>query len=68
MLFRSSTRKLNIDNAGDQAMKTFYQESLREEQAIDNNKVARVYSEAGVALPELVLKRLGMCRHFTGRS
>lgn len=55
---QSSIRKLNMDNAGDQAMQTFYQESLREEQTIDNNNVARVYSEAGVALPELVLKRL----------
>jgi uncharacterized protein YydD (DUF2326 family) len=61
---QSSIRKLNIDIAGDQAMKTFYQESLREEQAIDNSKIARVYSEAGVALPELVLKRLGDVQTF----
>lgn len=55
---QSSTRKLNIDNAGDQAMHSFYEDSLREEQTVDNNKVAKLYSEAGVTLPELVLKRL----------
>ncbi len=55
---QSSIRKLNIDNASDQAMHSFYEDSLREEQAVDNDKVARLYSESGVTLPELVLKRL----------
>jgi uncharacterized protein YydD (DUF2326 family) len=55
---QSSIRKLNIENAGDQAMRSFYEESLREEQTADNNKVAKLYSEAGVTLPELILKRL----------
>ena len=62
--FQSSIRKLNIENAGDQSMHTFYQESLREEQVVDNSKVARVYSEAGVTLPELVLKRLDDVQTF----
>jgi uncharacterized protein YydD (DUF2326 family) len=39
-------------------MHTFYNESLREGQPADNRKVTRVYAEAGVALPELVIKRL----------
>jgi uncharacterized protein YydD (DUF2326 family) len=45
-------------------MHTFYEESLREEQTVDNSKVTRVYSEAGVTLPELVIKRLDDVQAF----
>jgi uncharacterized protein YydD (DUF2326 family) len=63
-VLQSSIRKLNGDNAGDQAMHTFYEESLWQEEAVDNSKVARIYSEAGVTLPELVLKRLDDVQTF----
>jgi uncharacterized protein YydD (DUF2326 family) len=63
-VLQSGIRKLNIENAGDQSMHTFYQESLREEQTVDNSKVTRVYSEAGVTLPELVVKRLDDVQAF----
>lgn len=55
---QSSIRQLNVDNAADQAMLTFYEGSLKEEQPADNSKVSRMYSEAGVTLPQIVTRRL----------
>jgi uncharacterized protein YydD (DUF2326 family) len=39
-------------------MRTFYEESLQDEQSADDNQLARLYSEAGIALPNLVVKRI----------
>lgn len=61
---QSSIRHLNIENSSDQAMLSFYKESLQEEQAADNSKVARVYAEAGVTLPDFVFKRLEDVQSF----
>src|SRR6202167_106383 len=61
---QSTIRKLNTDNTGDQSMLTFYEESLMEEAGADNDQLVRLYSEAGVTLPDSVLKRFEDVQSF----
>jgi uncharacterized protein YydD (DUF2326 family) len=63
-VIQSTIRRLNIENAGDQAMLSFYEESIIEEQAADNTKLTRIYDEIGLSMPELVVKRIDDVQAF----
>ena len=51
-------RRLNQENATDQAMLSFYQDSLIQENPPETQKLAQLYYEAGVGWPGAVQKRL----------
>jgi len=55
---QSAIRQLNQENTTDQAMLSFYQESLVQESPPEAAKLVRVYQEAGVGWPDMVRKRL----------
>jgi uncharacterized protein YydD (DUF2326 family) len=57
-LLQSAIRQLNQENVTDQAMLSFYQESLVEERPPEAEKLAEMYQEAGVGWPAGVRKRL----------
>lgn len=57
-LLQSAIRQLNQENATDQAMLSFYQESLVQERPPDGSRLAEVYREVGVGWPDAVRKRL----------
>jgi len=61
---QSAIRELNQENATDQAMLSFYQDSLVQEQPAESDKLAKVYREAGVGWPEGVKKRLADVQAF----
>ena len=64
---QSTIRHLNQENATDQAMLTFYQESLVQEQPPESDRLTKVYREAGVAWPDGVKKRLEDVQAFHER-
>jgi uncharacterized protein YydD (DUF2326 family) len=55
---QSAVRQLNQENATDQAMLSFYQESLLQEHPPEADKLADVYKEVGVAWPDGVRRRI----------
>ena len=55
---QSAIRKLNQENTTDTAMLSFYQESVAQERPPEEDKLARIYLEAGVGWPNGVRKRL----------
>ncbi|HUY14051.1 MAG TPA: DUF2326 domain-containing protein [Terriglobia bacterium] len=55
---QSAIRGLNQENVTDQAMFSFYQESLVGERPPEAEKLAKMYQEAGVGWPDGVRKRL----------
>jgi uncharacterized protein YydD (DUF2326 family) len=57
-LLQSAIRQLNQENTTDQAMLSFYQESVVQERPPEADKLAKVYQEAGVGWPDAVRKRL----------
>ena len=63
-VLQSIIRRLNQENATDQAMLSFYQESLVQERPPESDKLARVYQEAGVDWPGGVRKRLEEVQAF----
>lgn len=64
---QNAIRELNQENATDQAMLSFYQESLIDEQPAESDKLAKVYREAGVGWPEGIKKRLEDVQAFHDR-
>ena len=64
---QSTIRQLNQENASDQAMLSFYQESLVQERPAESEKLAKVYREAGVGWPEGIKKRLEDVQAFHDR-
>ncbi len=63
-LLQSAIRRLNQENVTDQAMLSFYQESLVEERPPEAEKLAKMYQEAGVGWPDGVQKRLDDVQAF----
>jgi uncharacterized protein YydD (DUF2326 family) len=57
-------RRLNQENATDQAMLSFYQDSLVQESPPETEKLALIYQEAGVGWPGGVQKRLEDVQSF----
>lgn len=55
---QSTIRQLNLENATDRAMLSFYQESLVQEHPPEEGKLAKIYQEAGVAWPDGIRKRI----------
>jgi len=66
-LLQSAIRELNQENVTDQAMLSFYQESLVQEQPPEADKLAKMYQEAGVDWPDGVRKRLEDVQAFHDR-
>ena len=64
---QSTIRQRNQENATDQAMLSFYQESLVQERPAESEKLAKVYREAGVGWPDGVKKRLEDVKAFHER-
>lgn len=64
---QAEIRALNLESVTDQSMLTFYQESLKEEHPAEQAKLSRVYAEAGVTLPDRVLRRLQDVQEFHSR-
>jgi uncharacterized protein YydD (DUF2326 family) len=52
------------ENVSDRRMITFYETSLQEEQPAARERVAEVYAEAGVVLPDQVVRRLEDVQEF----
>lgn len=63
-LLQSAIRQLNQENATDQAMLSFYQESLVQERPPELDKLAKVYQEAGIVWPGGVRRRLDDVQAF----
>jgi uncharacterized protein YydD (DUF2326 family) len=63
-LLQSAIRQLNQENTTDQAMLSFYQESLVQERPPEADKLAKIYQEVGVAWPDGVRKRIDDVQAF----
>lgn len=57
-VLQSAIRQLNQENTSDRAMLSFYQESLVQERPPTQDKLAKIYQEAGVSWPDSVKKRI----------
>jgi uncharacterized protein YydD (DUF2326 family) len=66
-VLQGAIRQLNQENATDQAMLSFYEESLVQELPPEAAKLAEVYQEAGVIWPDGVRKRLEDVQAFHDR-
>lgn len=64
---QSAIRELNQENATDQAMLSFYRDSLVQERPAESERLEKVYREAGVGWPEGIKKRFEDVQAFHDR-
>lgn len=57
-ILQAAIRQLNQENTTDQAMLSFYEESIVQERPPEATKLAKLYQEAGVSWPDGVQRRL----------
>jgi len=63
-LFTRQIHDLANDNVTDRRLVEFYQASLEQERPVERDQVAQLYEEAGVTLPDMVIKRLDEVEAF----
>ncbi len=63
-LLQSAIRQLNQENTTDQAMLSFYRESLTQERPPEADTLAEIYREAGIIWPDGVQKRIDDVQAF----